>query len=256
MLIRKKEKVRQTLSRNEKVERWTYFFVLISFLIPIAFLVIRIIFSGSPQPEGAIRSQADYVLMLLQCLLGVIVIHLPTMMERKFRFDMPTALYVMYILFLYCAIFLGEVRNFYYEVPHWDTILHGFSAAMAGAFGFILVALLNRNTHTPVSLSPFFVALFAFCFAVMIGTVWEIYEYAADGLFGLNMQHFQTEAAVPLEGRDALLDTMKDIIVDMAGALLVSICGYFSLKQKRGWISELFKKRMKSEEADQMVEIV
>lgn len=38
-----------------------------------------------------------------------------------------------------------------------------------------------------------------------------------------------------LIGQAALQDTMKDIIVDAIGALVMSTIGYISLKYKKGW---------------------
>jgi hypothetical protein len=35
---------------------------------------------------------------------------------------------------------------------------------------------------------PRFVALFAFLFAVAVGALWEIFEFAIDGTFGTQMQ--------------------------------------------------------------------
>ncbi len=230
---------KEHLSRSKRVEKWSYITVLTSFIIPIGFLIYRL---AVPEAENiadvSYRSKADYALMLLQCLLGVIVIHLPSFLQKRFRFELPTALYVMYILFLYCAIFLGEVRSFFYTVPHWDVVLHAFSSVMAGSFGFLVVALLNRDEHTPMELSPFFVALFAFCFAVSIGAVWEIYEFVFDGLLGLNMQKFMLSDGTVLVGHAAIADTMKDIIVDCLGALAASITGYFSLKSGKGWATQ------------------
>lgn len=75
----------------------------------------------------------------------------------------------LYTIFLYCAIYLGEVKSFYYEVPHWDTILHTFSGAMLGALGFLFVTLLNKNEKVQMNLSPLFVVDFSFCFAVTLG---------------------------------------------------------------------------------------
>ena len=138
----------------------------------------------------------------------------------------------------YCAVFLGEVFEFYYAVPHWDTILHFFSGAMLGALGFILVDLLNREEKVRVKLSPLFVALFAFCFALATGAVWEIYEYACDALMGLNMQKYATEQGVQLVGRAALRDTMKDIIFDALAALLVAAAGYFSIRKRAPSVAE------------------
>ena len=224
--------------QQERITRIAYIFVLVSFVIPIGYLVYRIAVTPAVVPVEE-RTRADYLLMLLECVLGVVVIHLPSVLEKRFRFELPTALYLMYILFLYCAIFLGEVRDFYYVVPHWDTILHTFSSVMAGAFGFIVVAMLNRDEHTAIRLSPFFVALFAFCFAVTIGTLWEIYEFSFDGLLGLNMQKFRLADGTVLAGHEALSDTMKDIIVDCLGALAAAAAGYFSLKSRHGWASDM-----------------
>ena len=101
---------------------------------------------------------------------------------------------------------------------------------MLAALGFILVDFLNRNERVQVSLSPAFVALFAFCFALAAGGVWEIYEYVADGMMGLNMQKFITAEGVVLSGHEALADTMEDIILDASAAVLISVIGYVRLK--------------------------
>ena len=44
--------------------------------------------------------------------------------------EIPAALQIMYVFFLYCAVFRVS-QNFYYKVPHWDKWLHAFSAVMA-----------------------------------------------------------------------------------------------------------------------------
>ena len=117
--------------------------------------------------------------------------------------NIPNYMYVLYFIFLYCAIYLGEVRNFYFVIPHWDTILHAFSGAMLGALGFSLVSILNGSKRLRLKLSPFFIALFAFCFALAAGSVWEIYEYTFDGLLTLNMQKYALEDGTLLVGRAA-----------------------------------------------------
>ena len=206
--------------------------LFVSLVLSAVYSAVRIAFPPVISGDESIyvHGRSDYVLMLLQCLLGLVVHALPSLVNRKWKFPIPNFIYVMYYLFLYCAIFLGEVLNFYYVVPHWDTILHFFSGAMLGALGFILVNWLNESQQVRVSLSPAFVALFAFCFALSCGAVWEIYEYVFDGLFGLNMQKFVTAEGVMLTGHDALRDTMKDIIVDALAALLITITGYARLK--------------------------
>lgn len=146
---------------------------------------------------------------------------------------------VLYIAFLYCAIFLGEVRSFYYAVPYWDTILHTMSGAMLGALGFSMIAIFNNAERIPLNLSPVFIAVFAFCFALAMGAVWEIYEFTMDSVFGTNMQKYMLDNGTALIGQAALQDTMKDIIVDAIGALVMSTIGYISLKYKKGWVEKL-----------------
>lgn len=213
--------------------------VLVSFIVPAGYLLVRII-AGDMMPEGpGGRGREDYVLMLLQCLLGVAAILLPARLMRRWDVEIPRVMFLLYIAFLYCAIFLGEVRSFYYSVPHWDTILHIFSGAMLGALGFSMIAVFNNTERIPMNLSPLFVAVFAFCFALALGAVWEIYEFAADCLLATNMQKFSLDNGTALIGQAALRDTMKDLIVDALGAVGASVIGYISLKYEKGWIEKL-----------------
>ena len=224
------------MKKTSRFGKILYISVTLSFLVPIVYLVLRMIFGGSGSTsEAGFHSESDYLLMLMQCVLGLVTIHLPSILERKFRFELPSLLYGFYIVFLYCAIFLGEVRSFYYLVPQWDSVCHFCSSMMMGFFGLMVVTILNRDWHLAVSLSPFFVCLFAFCFSVALGAVWEIYEFAADGLFGMNMQKFMLADGTVLTGHAALADTMKDIIVDVLGSLLASTIGYFSIRKGDGW---------------------
>lgn len=207
-------------------------FVFTMLLLSIFYSVMRIITTPSETPDG-LHERSDYVLMLLQCALGLLVIGLPSFLERKWSFALPNYMSILYFIFLFCAIYLGEVRNFYYLVPHWDTILHAFSGAMLGAFGFTLVNILNDSERVNVALSPAFIALFAFCFALASGAVWEIYEFSGDAIFGLNMQKFRLADGTELIGHLAVRDTMKDIIIDAVSAAAVSVVGYLQLLGKR-----------------------
>jgi hypothetical protein len=233
-VIMKKNKLKN------RIANYIYLSVLLSFIIPVIFLIYRIVTVQSLQTNSeAYRSQADYVLMLVQCILGIVVMLLPNILAKKFKFEIPSNIYFIFVIFLYCAIFLGEVRNFYYTVPHWDTILHTFGGFMWGAFGFSVIAFLNKDEHVTLNLTPIFVSIFAFCFSVALGTLWEIYEFSFDGLLGLNMQKFALEGGTLLVGRAALADTMKDLIVDGIGSLIISVFGYFSLKHERSWIRNM-----------------
>lgn len=225
---------------------------LVVFAIVLTTLIASLVYSavsiaGAPiaPPTGVehAKLKSDYVLMLLECLLGVVVMFLPSMLERRLRIRIPGGMYIAFVVFLYAAIYLGEVQSFYYRFRNWDTVLHTFSGLMLGALGFSLINLLNDSERVSVSLSPAFVALFAFSFAVALGVVWEVYEFSADGLFGLNMQKHSMESGEPLTGRKALEDTMGDLIVDSLSALAISLIGYVSLRYGKGWLERFSIRR-------------
>lgn len=226
-------------SKKETALRVLGLILLVSLVLSAIYSLVRFLMAPTEALEGAsyVKVKSDYLLMLTQCILGLLVMMLPSLLARRFKIVLPNVITVLYYLFLYCAIFLGEVFEFYYLVPHWDTMLHAFSGAMLGALGFELVDFLNRGAGSKVSLSPFFVSLFAFSFALMIGALWEIYEFSFDALLGLNMQKHTTAEGAGLVGKEALSDTMKDLIIDALAALAVAVVGLFQnlvVKKRRG----------------------
>lgn len=218
--------------RNFKDKIGLLLFIIL--ILCIIYIIFKIITSPSEiaNSNEYVKVKSDYVLMLVQCLLGLVVMMIPSIIERKKAIDIPDNMEILYFIFLYLAIVLGEVRDFYYLIPHWDTILHAFSGGMLASLGFFLINILNNSKNIEYHLTPFFVALFSFCFALAAGAIWEIYEFLIDGLLSLNMQKFALADGTKLVGRAALADTMEDIIVDALSALVISIIGYSSLKKK------------------------
>ena len=218
--------------KKPNISKIVYAAGLMSFAIPAISLLSEFLMHGQAgvNIENA-RSQSDYVLMLLQCVLGIAAMNAPWLVKKCFKFELPAALQISFFAFLFCAIYLGEVKDFYNIVPHWDTMLHTFSGVMIGLLGYMIITAFIEKQKGKMSLPPIFIAVFIFCFAVCVGAVWEIYEFAADSLFGLNMQKFLQQGEL-LSGHAALVDTMKDIIVDSLGAVVAAVIGYRHSKGK------------------------
>lgn len=238
--------------KKGRAERWLFWILLVTLAFSLVYAVVRVVVTppGPVGPEEFAKTRSDYVLMLIQCMLGLGVMFLPSLLEKRWRIVIPSAIVIMYFVFLYAAIYLGEFRSFYFLVPKWDLILHSFSGLMLGALGFSVVNLLNQSDKISLSLSPLFVALFAFCFAIACGVIWEFYEYTLDGLLHLNMQKFMLEDGTLLVGRAALADTMEDLLVDAGGALIMSVVGYLSLKRKSGWLEWMSIRRLRKKQDD------
>ena len=210
-------------------------FILFATLIfSVVYSLVRFLLAPEEIPDGTEfeKLKSDYLLMLTQCALGLAVMMIPTLITHRFKLIVPGVMCILYYVFLYCAIFLGEIFSFYYRIPVWDSLLHAMSAAMLSTLGFILVDWLNKDEHVKLSMNPIFVSLFAFSFALMIGTLWEIYEFSFDSILGLNMQKARLEDGTPLIGNAALTDTMKDLIIDALAALMVAIVGLFTNMKK------------------------
>lgn len=141
-VVKKKWKELTKQEKSEKIKNAVGLWVLISFLIPVIFLAFRIVSIDSGNiVDGTQRTKSDYVLMLIQCLLGIVAMIIPNIVVKRKNVQIPSNMYIFYLIFLYCAIFLGEVRSFYYLIPEWDTILHTFSGIMIGALGFSFVSM-------------------------------------------------------------------------------------------------------------------
>jgi hypothetical protein len=165
-------------------------------------------------------------LLAFSTIVILILTFLPALLQRNYRLTIPIEFEFFIVLFIYASLFLGEVNAYYTQFWWWDAMLHTLSGVIIGAIGFMIVYILNSDPRVQIKISPAFVALFALCFAVSIGVVWEIFEFSMDYFFALNMQ------------KSGLVDTMSDLIVDLIGALIVSLIGYFSLKYQKAFFME------------------
>ncbi|MET4682469.1 hypothetical protein [Brevundimonas faecalis] len=153
--------------------------------------------------------------------IGTLLLSLvPIWLGEKVGVALPTAFVSAIAAFLCATLLLGEVGDFYERYWWWDVVLHGGSAVGFGLAGTLLMLMLVRGNR--LTAAPFTVAFFAFCFAVMIGAVWEIWEFTLDQVFGLNTQ------------KSGLVDTMWDLIVDAVGALIGAGAGWAYLKGREG----------------------
>jgi hypothetical protein len=151
----------------------------------------------------------------------------PELMKQKLPVEIPSEVQMIAILFVFASLFLGEVHDYYERIWWWDLALHGSAGLLLGLLGFLIVYVLNQSRSVQVHMRPSFVALFAFAFAVAIGTLWELFEFAMDQTFGLVMQK-------PVPGDPSgLTDTMWDMIVNALAATAISLAGWLYFRQSR-----------------------
>ncbi len=199
---------------------------------------------------------------VFSCILVLILFTVPTFIEKKMKIDLPNVLEGTIYAFIFSAMILGEIRNFYGLIPIWDTLLHTLNGFIFAGVGFALVDILNKNDKTKIYLSPIYMVIVAISFSITIGTVWEFFEYGMDVYAVTDMQKDDLHSGIssvylnedgeniPViienidktvihyeDGKEVIIndgyldiglqDTMKDMIVNAIGAVVFAIFGYF-----------------------------
>jgi hypothetical protein len=170
-------------------------------------------------------AEHQWVSLVLIAFIAVLIC-VPVIIGKIAKIQIPSTLEVYSVIFIYMTLFLGAINNYYDKFWWWDVLLHISSGWAFGLFGFIILYLLHKSEN--VTTSPKTVALFSFSFALAMGALWELAEFAMDAAFGLQSQ---SGSFYWTTMRGGLLDTMKDLLNDSIGALFSAIMGYLYLKK-------------------------
>lgn len=145
---------------------------------------------------------------------------LPGLLANRVGLRLPQSFLAAIGLFVLATLYLGEVRDFYDRFWWWDLVLNFGSAMGFGILGFLLVFMLFQGDR--FAAPPWALGVLSFCLAVTVGALWEVFEFAMDGLFGFNMM------------KSGLPDTMGDLMVDAVGAALAALAGVVYLLGRAG----------------------
>jgi len=150
----------------------------------------------------------------------------PSLLANRLSITLPMPLVLGIIAFIFGSIFLGEAFDFYERVWWWDLALHALSAIGFGLIGFLFTLMLFEGDRFA---APHWALTFiAFCIAITVGAMWEIFEFGMDQIFGFSMQ------------KNGLVDTMEDLMIDAVGGALGALSGFLYLKgSRRGLFSGL-----------------
>ncbi|MBR5712894.1 MAG: hypothetical protein IKX54_04790 [Lachnospiraceae bacterium] len=170
----------------------------------------------------------------------------PLTVEKVFRCKGSSAMFALVLFYALGPIF-GHCYKLHYLTSWWDKMHHFIGGGIFVFFGLFLFRRMAQARSIAGA------ALFAFCFSIMISSVWEIAEYGGDVLFGWDTQNdtyvseinsyllgdepgekvtISTVVEVEINGRKlpesgyldiGLNDTMLDLIAGAAGALVAAL---------------------------------
>ena len=203
----------------------------VAFWLTLALAVINVgmlIFGGRSSWEEILFRGGQYLAMLL-------VLKAPSVLRLRFKLEVPALLSIAIVLFCFFSLVLGDGLDFYGKFPWWDSVLHGFSGILLSMIALWLIHIIMAGNDKAIYFNKYFLMLFLVMFSLGMGACWEIIEYTYDSISGTNTQQFMASTTgslitvedIPLCGHAALKDTMTDLILDLSGALLVAIIGFF-----------------------------
>ena len=167
---------------------------------------------------------------------------------------------------IYLLIFTYEFNLLYTNSPYWDTGMHALTGYLAVLFIYTFFIYLKRINKFK-KLYPFLITFVGFCFSITVGFMWEILEYSVDKVLiqdnqrdylvneiasykfsknGLKTERIYNiyETIIYYKEKDmvktlkindgyldiGLNDTMKDLYVNLIGAIMGSSFVYLILK--------------------------
>jgi magnesium-transporting ATPase (P-type) len=234
MSVKKRKRKKQLLNPKSIIRLIRI--LLISSIFLNGMVVVLDIYKDAVVNEGEVlEASTNQSELVFLAILALILSFLPDYIEKWRNIHVPQQLEFMFILFMYAGVYLSGCFDMYYRLFWWDDLLHALSGVMIGFIGFLMVYKINHKYS--MDLNPFLIALFAFTFSVTIAVFWEIFEFLMDVYFGTAMQKWDLPEETILIGRSyqgsGLRDTMSDLILGSAGALVSSIISYFLYKNEK-----------------------
>lgn len=153
-------------------------------------------------------------LFALSALIAIMLSLIPAILKRNYNINLPWGIDFLITLVLYLHT-AGLTFKFYKTVFYYDIITHILGTIVIALLGFIMIYTLyfTKKIHLSIPLIGFFTIIFA----IAVGALWEIGEFAIDSALGTNAQISNS-------------DTMSDLIFDSLAGIFTSIVAMYYVK--------------------------
>lgn len=197
------------------------FAVLFILLIILSF-VLFFNYQGVTLEVGPFRfRKASHTVRILQAFCGIFLVFVPLMLEAISKLRIPVFNILFYEIYLFMALGFGSTMEGFARYHGFDNVAH----FVAGALGTVIGVSIWINTidkpQTMKNGRPNMGPGYAFGLFMTgcLGVFWEIFEYVVDIIIPYrNAQRTMFPDGTPRMGKDALWDTMKDLVVNIIGA--------------------------------------
>lgn len=139
-----------------------------------------------------------------------LVLFMPRIIRSIFKIKITDAMELVYVIFIILAQFIGSVINLYNKVWWYDLFAHFLSGVLTTILAMVVMDWFGvyKEKH------KWFNVLFMICFTLMVASLWEFSEFAADLIMKTDVQHVIDTGVA---------DTMEDMLIAFVGSIIVSI---------------------------------
>lgn len=186
-------------------------------LIVISFSVMMILLYGGYAPGIESGHPFEYLrATIVMCTLVSLVIPL-LRIAGLVKFPWWFSLIIIGNVYFYAiSLFCG----FYLDISWWGNTAHAISSMVVGIIVFASLCMIQTYSPGHVNLgSVYSILMLQFIICVAFGGIWEIMEGYTDIIVGKSYMVY------------GAWDSILDVRSDAAGALIISIMGYFILKK-------------------------
>ncbi len=213
-------------------------FIIGAFSLAIILIIVSMIYNISTNNEDVNIAEQVVTLIVSTLFLGIYILtrHI---FKDKFSY-IPDQYYYIAMIFAYFSTYLGSYLNFYEAFGWWDDALHFSSGVLIGLLSIIVVSYTigNRFGKYKSKGDIIFLIIIGGLLSLSVAVFWEFYEFSYDHFMDGNMQRglivesydiSQEDIVLRESGRYVgadLLDTMNDMFLATAGAVIAGIYSY------------------------------
>lgn len=158
--------------------------------------------------------ERDWV-YIFACSISIMISFIPTILKRDYHITLPW----VFELLIATALFLhigGGVLKAYHLIPGYDILTHFVSSILVSFLAFAVIYILDEYWDG-LNMDIYAMAFVVVIFTMAMGVVWEFLEWSVDLVFGTTEQL-------------GLHDTMRDLLVDTTGGLIMAVVGVKLIK--------------------------
>jgi len=237
-MFRRIGEVMKTVKEKDRIKILYIVFFVILVLEMLGAIV------GFFNDSSEVRS-ASYSNAFLIILTGTALV-VPWVIEVKYKVDIPDVTEFIILVMLFLAVVLGFIHQYYENVSGFDKITHTFSGVTLSLVSFQVIVFLNRYKKVNLTMGPGMTAIFTYTFSLALLVIWEFYEFGVDTVSywinsetAANMQKYMWINTTSFPQDYGLYDTMMDLVLGAAGALVVCVVGYFVIRHKKIYKDQL-----------------